>query len=37
MGILSLHLEPQINAATCAQALMEVVDQEVRNPKEDNT
>lgn len=32
--ILSLYLEPKINAATCAQALME--EEEVRNPKEDN-
>lgn len=32
MRIISLYLEPSINAATCAQALMEEVDQEVRNP-----
>ena len=36
MRILSLNLEPQINAATCAQTLMEVMDQEVSNPNEDN-
>lgn len=32
MRPVSLHLEPNVNAATCAQALMEVVHQEVRNP-----
>lgn len=27
------YLEPNINAATCAQALMEEIDQGVRNKK----
>lgn len=36
MRILSFCLEPKINAATCAQALMEEEEQEVRNPKQDN-
>ena len=36
MTHLSFCLEPKINAATCAQALMEEEEQEVRNPKEDH-
>lgn len=36
MRIVSLHLDPKTNAATCALAMMEEGDHEVRNPKEDN-